>query len=337
MDPETAVVREVFVPVLAWPGRRPSLAELRSWHEALRAAIGNVMPADLVACWLYPSRGGSVLVGPAALAADQFEPPPAEPLVSQEALFDVEDRVMASGYRSAMAIPIRAEVQDVGLLIVASFRPDAYTLASQRVLHRVTAQIATSCRRLAAQPWVIPGPAGEERTAIIAGVTEGLLDAMTRGRDGSELVQLCSDALTNQLPHDRLELLAAAPAPECWTLLGRDRVGAPGLRLDAEAADAIDGLVHHFGARELLRIGDLRTIDRVWPASSDQRGAERIRSVLAARLEVAGEFVGWLGLASETPDWFRPEDEPVARLGARILAGRVAAWQARAELAGVWN
>ena len=337
MDPEITSARNLFVPVLAWPGRRPSLAELRTWHEALRAAVANLMPVDLLACWLYPARGGSVLVGPSALAADDFEPPAAEPLVAQEALFSVEDRIIESGYRSVMAIPIRAEVQDVGLLVVGSFKTGAYQLASQRALHRVALQIATSCRRLAAQPWVIPSPAGDERTAITAGVTEGLLDAMARSRDGSELVQLCSDALTNQLPHDRLELLAAAPAPECWTLLGLDRTGAPRLRLESEAADAIDGLVHHFGARELLRIGDLRTIDRVWPASSDLRGAERVRSVLAARLEVAGEFVGWLGLASETPNWFRAEDEAVARLGARILAGRVAAWQARAELAGAWS
>ncbi|MGH7594291.1 MAG: GAF domain-containing protein, partial [Gemmatimonadales bacterium] len=283
------------------------------------------------------ARGGSVLVGPQTLAADDLVPPPAEPLVVQEALFAVEDRIAHGGYRSVMAVPIRAEVQDVGLLVVGSFKTDAYQLASQRALHRVAAQIATSCRRLAAQPWVIPHPAGEERNAIIAGVTEGLLDAMARARDGSELVQLSSDALANQLPHDRLELLAAAPAPECWTLLGLDRIGAPRLRLDADVADAIDGLAHHFGARETLRIGDVRTLDRTWPASADRRGAERVRSVLAARLEVAGEFIGWLSLASETPDWFRAEDEAVAHLAARILASRVAAWEARAELAGAWQ
>ncbi len=329
--------QDLFVPVLAWPGRRPSLAELRTWHEALRAAVANLMPVDLFACWLYPARGGSVLVGPAALADDHLVAPPAEPLVAQEALFALEDRIVRGGYQSVMAIPIRAEVQDVGLLVVGSFKTDAYGLMSQRALHRVAAQIASSCRRLAAQPWVIPYPAGEDRNAIIAGVTEGLLDAMARSRDGSELVQLCSDALSNQLPHDRLELLAAAPAPDCWTLLGLDRTGAPRLRVDTDVGDAIDGLVHHFGARELLRIGDLRTIERAWPASADVRGAERVRSVLAARLEVAGEFVGWLSLASETPDWFRAEDEPVARLAARILAARVAAWEARAELAGAWG
>jgi hypothetical protein len=337
MDPEAAITSNLFVPVLAWPGRRPSLAELNTWHEALRGAIANEMPVDLLACWLYPVRGGSVLVGPAALSQDDLSPPPAEPLVAQEALFALEDRIARSGYRSVMAVPIRAEVHDVGLLVVASFDGDTHNLASLRALHRIAAQLATSCRRLASQPWVIPNPAGEERNTIIAGVTEGLLDAMSRARDGSELVQLCSDALANQLPHDRLELLAAAPAPECWTLLGLDRIAAPRLRVDSDVADAIDGLVHHFGARELLRIGDLRTIDRSWPASADVRAADRTRSVLAARLEVAGEFVGWLCLASESVDWFREDDESVARLAARILASRVAAWQAKAELAGAWS
>lgn len=337
MDTTEPGLPELFVPVLAWPGRRPSLAELVTWHEAFRGAVANLMPTDLLACWLYPSRGGSVLVGPPALAADNLEPPAAEPLVSQEGLFALEDRVVRSGYRSAMAVPIRAEMQDVGLLVVASFTEDAHTLASQRTLHRVAAQLATSFRRLASQPWVIPNPAGEERNTIVAGVTEGLLDAMARGRDGSELVQLCSDALANQLPHDRLELLAVAPAPDCWALLGLDRAVAPRWRVEADAGDAIDGLVHHFGARELLRIEDVRVIDRNWPASADQRSAERVRSILAARLEVAGEFVGWLCLASEAVDWFREEDEAVARLAARILAPRVAAWQAKAELAGAWN
>lgn len=328
---------DLFVPVLAWPGRRPSLAELTTWHEALRGAVANLMPVELLACWLYPSRGGSVLVGPPGLAADHLEPPPAEPLVAQEALFGLEDRIAQGGYRSVMAVPIRAEVQDVGLLVVASFEENAHTLAEQRALHRVAAQLATSFRRLAAQPWVIPNPVGEEHNAIIAGVTEGLLDAMTRSRDGSELVQLCSDALANQIPHDRLELLAVAPAPDCWALVGLDRAVAPRWHVEPDAGDAIDGLVHHFGARELLRLTDLRAIDRTWPASSDRRTAERLRSVLAARLEVSGEFVGWLCLASEAVDWFRPEDEAVARLAARILAPRVAAWQAKAELAGAWS
>jgi GAF domain len=337
MDPEPPQPVIPFVPVLAWPGRRPSLGEMATWYEALRGAVGVAMPLDLMAFWLYPSRGGSLLVGPRDLPEERLAVPAAEPLVPQEALFTLEDQLTAAGYRSVMAVPIRAEVQDVGLLVAASFAPDAYQLHTLRTLHRVAGQLATTCRRLAAQPWVIPAPAGEERTVVVAGVTEGLLDAMDRGRDGRDLVQLASDALANQLPHDRLEMFVVAPAPECWALLGADRAITAPVRLDNDTIDAVDALVHHFGARALLRIADLAAEGVTWPAVFDQRGAGRLRSLLAARLEVGGEFVGWLCLGSDTADWFHDDDLPAARLAARILAPRVAAWQARAELAGVWG
>ncbi|MGH7583448.1 MAG: hypothetical protein ACREL5_09505 [Gemmatimonadales bacterium] len=336
MDPEIPPSAPLFVQLLAWPGRRPSHAEMATWHEALRHAVANEMPADLVACWLYPSRGGHILVGPAGLEEDRISPPAAEPLVAQESLYALEDLVMRAGYGAAMAVPIRAEVQDVGLLLVASFSEAAYGLGSHRTLHRIAGQLATGCRRLAAQAWVVPSPASDERTAMVAGVTEGLLDAIDRARDGGELVQLCSDALANQLPHDRLELIAAAPAPECWTLLSLDRTAAPRIHLEQPESEAIDTMVRHFGGRELLRIADLHDGELVWPGPADRRSAGRMRGVVASRLDVGGEFVGWLCLASESPGWFRDDDEPVARLAARILAPRVAAWEARAELAGTW-
>jgi hypothetical protein len=338
IDLDPTPVFDEFVPILAWPGRRPSHAELATWHESLRASVGLLFPVDLLACWLYPSRGGAVLVGPPELLADHLEPPPAEPLVNQEGLFALEDRVASHGYRSVMAIPIRSEVQDVGLILAATLTPDAYSLASQRALYRVAATLATSCRRLAAQQWVVPNPARDEREGIVASVTEGLLEAIGRARDGDELVRLASDALANQLPHDRLELLAVAPAPDCWAMVGQERGTTAPAHLDADTADAIDAMVHSLGAREVARIADLGTMEAAaWPSTPDRGVVERQRGMLAARLEMGEELIGWLWLGSETAGWFRPEDEMVARLAAQILAPRVAAWEARAEIAGVWG
>ena len=90
--PESPLL-EAFVPTLAWPGRRPSLAEVSTWHEALRDAVGQVIPLDLLACWLLPARGGSMLLGPAGLHAADLEIPAAEPLLVQESLFQLEDRL----------------------------------------------------------------------------------------------------------------------------------------------------------------------------------------------------------------------------------------------------
>ena len=60
----------------------------------------------------------------------------------------------------------------------STFAKDAYSLANQRALHRVAGTLSTSCRRLAAQQWVVPQPAREEHDGIVATVTEGLLDAI---------------------------------------------------------------------------------------------------------------------------------------------------------------
>lgn len=336
MMPDSLPPDHVFVPTLAWPGRRPSLGELATWHEAMRDAVANLLPLDLVAFWILPTRGDALLVGPAALAADQLPVPSAEPLVGHEALFQLEDRVRAAGYASVMAVPIRAEVQDVGVLVVGSFDEDAYRLGHLRTLHRVAALLSTTCRRLAAQLWIVPAAAAEERTAMIAGVTSALLDASDRSRTGSDLVQLASDALAIQLPHDRLELLAVAPAPDCWTLLGTDGLPTRDVHLDATELDRVDALIHHLGGQESATVEDLHELQLLWPGAHDRRGADRQRAVCAARMEVGGELVGWLWLGSDSPGWFRDSDRDVAHLAARLLAARVATWAARQELAGAW-
>jgi GAF domain-containing protein len=338
MPTDDPVPLEAFVPALAWPGRRPSLAELATWHEALRDAVGQLMPLDLLACWLLPSRGGSLLLGPGGMAGEGLTIPAAEPLVTQEGLFRLEDRIRAGGYQSVMAVPIRAEVQDVGILAVARFAGDEYRLADLRTLHRVAALIATPCRRLAAQPWITPAVPSEERPAMVAAVTDAVLTATERARSGADLVLLVSDAIGAQVPHDRLELVAVAPAPDCWALLGTEGLpAATGVQLTSGDLDRVDALVHHLGSRETMRIDDLQATELQWPGPHDRRGAERQRSLCAARLSVGGEMVGWLWVGSDSPSWFSAGDEEAIRLTARLLSGGVAAWTARHELAGAWS
>lgn len=332
-----APLLEAFVPTLAWPGRRPSLAEVSTWHEALRDAVGQVIPLDLLACWLLPARGGSMLLGPAGLHAADLEIPAAEPLLLQESLFQLEDRLAQAGYRSVMAVPIRAEMQDVGILLAGRFDPDIYTLAHQRTLHRVAAALATPLRRLASQAWVTPATPSDDRASHVASLAESVLDALDLARNGSDLVQLASDAIGALLPHDRCEVVAVAPAPDCWALLSTE--GRPGGRLQVTAMDQdrIDAIVHHLGSRDTARIGDLRAHHFEWPGHHDRRQADRQHSLLAARLDVGGEMVGWLWLGHDAPDWFHEGDEAVLRMVARLLASRVATWTARHELAGAWG
>jgi GAF domain-containing protein len=326
-----------FVPALAWPGRRPSLAELGTWHEALCDAVGHLMEVDLLGCWLLPNRGTPLLIGPPELAQDRIVVPEAEPLVPQEGLFALEDRIRSAGYHSVMAVPIRSEVQDVGILVVGRFEGEGYRIDELRALHRVAAQLATSFRRLASQPWITPAVPSEDRTAMVAGVAEALLDAVDRARHGADLVQLASDAIGAQVPHDRFELVAVAPAPDCWALLSREGLPSETVQLEAAHLDQIDGIVHHLGSQEAGSITDLHALGLNWPGPNDRRIALRQRSLLGARLEVGGELVGWLWLGHDQEGWFSEADQSVVRLTARILASRVATWTARHELAGAWG
>jgi GAF domain-containing protein len=328
----TGTASDTFIPILAWPGRRPALGELSAWYEALAEAIGVTMPVDLVACWLLPTRGGSVLVGPPGLAASDLPVPVAEPLLGHEGLFALEDRLRAAGYRSAMAVPIRSEVQDVGMLAIGAFAADAFSLGAHRTLTRIAAQLGPSCRRLAAEPWIAPARTAEDATTSSATLTGALLDAMDRARTGADLVQLVSDALSEVVPHDRLDIIAVAPAPDCWAQLSQDgprRYALP----SAAAIDGIDALVHHLGHQVTACIPDLAADELVWPGGPDRPGSEHTRALLGARLSVGGEFIGWLWLGSESREWFREEDQATVRLAARLVSGRVAAWGARLELA----
>lgn len=281
----TGIPADTFIPVLAWPGRRPTFGELGTWYEALAEAVAVALPCDLVACWILPSRGGSVLVGPSGLAGSDLAIPAAEPLLGHEAVFALEDRLQAAGYRSALVVPIRSEVQDVGVLALGAFAPDRFDLSAHRALTRIAAQLAPSCRRLAAEPWIAPARTSEDAVATAAAVTEALLDAMDRGRTGADLVQLVSDALSDALPHDRLDIVAVAPAPECWAQLSHDGARRHVLP-SATAIDRIDAIVHHLGYHPTGRIADLAAEELAWPDGPDQRGADRARALLAARLSV---------------------------------------------------
>src|SRR5690606_18798377 len=141
-----------------------------------------------------------------------------------------------------------------------------------------------------------------------------------------DLAQLVSDAIGVQLPHDRLDILAVAPAPDCWAMLGTDGITGRTLQIDATDLDRVDALIYNLGGEPTVRIADLREVGLQWPGSFDGRNADRQRALLAARMEVGGELVGWLWLGSSSPGWFQETDQEVARLAARLLASRVATW-----------
>lgn len=315
---------DLELPVLQWSGLRPGVAVVRTWYESFAGLITPLLPHDLLAAWLLPEHGAPVLLGPLALADDRITLPDAAPLVDQEGLYDLEDRVRAAGFRSVMAVPVRAGARDAGILVAGAFAADRYDRDDLRVAHRIAAQLGGAFGRLAAGRWLPPVPRPTDGTAAPTGaILEALLAAVEASRRPDDLLALASDVLASLLPHDRIEVVTAREAPRGWALFSAtegDRLADPGV----VATRRIEALVHHLGGGAAVRVDDLAALGLAWPT-----GGGRVRGTdggaLAVRLEVAGRWEGWLLVGSDAPGWFRDEDLAVAALAGRMLAPAVAA------------
>ena len=77
------------------------MVAVTAWHLALSNLIGVDVPHDLLALWLFPERGGVVLLAPHELGRDNLELAAPNPFVSQHDLFLLEERIRHAGYRSS--------------------------------------------------------------------------------------------------------------------------------------------------------------------------------------------------------------------------------------------
>lgn len=313
-----------FAPVLHWSGLRPTLGAIRTWYEALSGAVTPLLPHDLFAVWLLPETGEPVLLGPVELADDDIRLPLADPLVLQEGLFSLEDRVAAAGFRSAMAVPIRSGSRDVGVLLAGSLEADRYDRTALRTLHRVAADIGPCCGALAAHPWLRPVPVSEGDST--GELLIGLLGAVERSRSPADLVTLTSDILAEQLPHDRLEIITDLHHPAGWGIFSHAEGGVmadPGV----VTMRRTEALVHHFGYEATIQIPDADALGLGWPTRPTRPRWGGGGAILVTRLEAAGEWVGWLCVGSDSPGWFRPDDVTTLTLAGRMLAPTVDAWK----------
>src|SRR6187551_1824211 len=122
-QPTTSGHKGLLVPVLRAEDGAPDVVAVTAWHLALSNLIGVEVPHDLLALWVFPERGGVVLLAPHELGRDNVELALAAPFVSQHDLFLLEERIRQAGYRSVLAIPIRVSDRDLGLAVFAHLQP----------------------------------------------------------------------------------------------------------------------------------------------------------------------------------------------------------------------
>jgi hypothetical protein len=315
---------DFLVPLLRSDGGAPDPVAIETWHVALGATVAIEIPHDLFALWLFPPRGGSVLLGPAALAEDRIEVPHQEPILQQDALYRLEETLRKARYPSAIAAPVRPPggTRDLGVMLLGSFEKGVFGPREALALHRLGTQLAPALldlgERLAA-----PSPGLVEHLTR-DNLPEHLARMACEASDGADLVRRASGALYELIPHDRLEILAASPGSGILQPLSR----GPARRrwvggAASEPADPLSAIAPRFGEARTLLLPDLTEVEGIsWTVESPP---VPVHGLIGAKLTVSGETIGYLILGSVARDAFRPEDEDTLALAALFLAPRVQA------------
>jgi hypothetical protein len=324
-----------LVPLLPVEGDALDPVALAMWHLALASGTAVEVPHDLFALWLFPVAGGVVLLGPDALALDRLELPEPSPHLLQDQLYRLEELLRHAKYASAIAVPIRHAARDAGLMLLGRFTLGGFDREEVDALHRLAGQLVPAFTRLAAlTPWAAPH-ANLEPAMSLEALPDHLVRVASEAASGPDLVRRVSGVLYPLLPHDRLEILAAGPTEGALLPLSgaprRRRWGTGGA---GGAIEPYSAIAARFGSQATLLVADLTegNANAAWGIGGGTVAGRPARGLVGARLEVGGELVGYLLLASVARGAYRPEDEEAVGLVARLLAPRVAGIRLAVEL-----
>lgn len=320
---------DVLVPVLQAGGGAPDPVALATWHLALGSTTALEIPNDLFALWVFPASGGAVLLGPAALAQDHVDVPLPAPQLLQDDLYRLEEILRRAQYPSVIAVPIRHEARDVGVMLLGSFARGAFGPAQAVALYRLAGGLAPAMAQLAESMPAVASHAALEPLMTREELPEYLARAACESASGADLVRRVSGIIYALLPHDRLEILVPGAAEGSFVALSGS---SPKRRWSSASggAEAYADIVARFDEAETLLLPDLAELPSgsEWPVGGGAGPLLPARSVLGARLSVAGASSGYLLLGSVAHDAYRPDDEDTLALAALILAPRVAALHA---------
>ncbi len=292
--------------------REPSV--MASWHAALSSVVGMELPHDLLAVWFYPVSGGSVLVGPAALAQDDLHVPLPAPRVGRPQLDLMEEIIRDAGYGSVVCQSVRTERDDIGLVLVASFAPDRYDDITRETVAGIARAIGPTLARMADPDGPDHPPSREAR------VLDGLREVTRRAQSPKGYALGVSEALDRLIPHDRLDILIPGASRDQTYRLSGHAEGA--LWSDSTLVVPID----LFDPVAVLTEDRVYTVTDAlmttgWPGWAESMRQGALRSALGAPLIVGEKTVGYLLLGASQVGIY---DEYDAELLGRVL-GSIAA------------
>jgi hypothetical protein len=313
---------EPLVPILRVEEGLGDPIALATWHEAISDALSVDVPHDLLGLWLFPVSGGSVLLGPAALAADDLAVPLPSPQLERRRLALLEEIVHNAGYGSVLALPIRFGRRDVGLLLAAALRPGCYADDELVLLTAAARRLAPAMGRLSRQ-W--DGGSAGDRAHRVAALVDAVVDAGAHATTPQLYVAALSRALESLLPHDHLELLLADAGGGKHYRLG-EHVGGP-LWADPSlevGRDVLDPAMIADSEGRILLADACRDVR--WPrgyfTAAQPAGAE-LRAVVGARFAGPGGVAGYLMAGGIGPDLFDADDAALIARVAGLIAPQV--------------
>jgi len=324
-----------LVPLLPLEGRAPDPVALATWHLALASTTAVEVPHDLFALWLFPTSGGVVLLGPDALAQDSVDVPVPQRHLLQDQLYQLEEVLRRAKYGSAIAVPVRHEGRDVAVMLLGSFQRAAFGPVQALALKRLAARLVMSLAPLADLMSAAAPHAALEPVMTREALPGYIARVAAEAANGPDLVRRLSGVIYPLLPHDRLEILASATV-EGWLvpLSGN----APRRRTrSGSVTEPFAGILARFGDAPTLVLDDLTELGEEGPWAIGSNGDEPrpARGVLGARLEVAGQCVGYLLIASVAREAYRPDDEETLAVAGLLIASRVAGFRLGAEVVGL--
>ena len=332
-DTQTAPL-DPLVPLLPLEGSAPDPVALATWHLALTSTTAVEVPHDLFALWLFPDSGGVVLLGPEALAQDAVQVPIPDPYLLQDQLFQLEQVLRRAKYDSAIAVPVKVVGRDVAVMLLGSFSRGAYGPVQALALKRLARTLSASLAGLAevmpsAAPHATLEPAmsREELPGHIA-------RAAAEAASGPDLVRRVSGVIYPLLPHDRLEILACGAKPgTVIPLSGNFPRGSSRIR---GAFEPFTEIIACFGDAPSLTLEDLTELTGDdWAIGGGVPAPQPARGVLGARLEVGGQTVGYLLIASVAAHAYHLDDGDALAMAGLLVATRVAGLRLAAEVAAL--
>ncbi|HSE67908.1 MAG TPA: GAF domain-containing protein [Gemmatimonadales bacterium] len=339
-------------PILHSRNRVPDLEALRTWYEAVSDALQFELPHDLFALWVYSPNGEPSLIAPEELAADDLRVPRPNPFLDPHELARIEDRVQSARYGSVICRPIRHGPSDVGLLLIAGFRPDLYGMREVAVVESAAEAMAPMLARysraghpsdaseepitadassesevetIKAPPAIAPLSAEEQEARELNALYSSLAEATTGAGTPRDFMLAVSFAIQQLLPHDGIELIIGNSPEDQHYRLGLHGHGPlwadPSLVL---ASDAFDPKRLFGGISEVLvRDGESDSRGPMPELAHVAGGEEKARSLIGVQLRVVERPVGYLLLGSAGPGLYEESDLMLLDTIGALIAPRV--------------